>query len=88
MDVFGGTADQNLDRARFHHETHVAVVERQLTDGEFETHRLLLPGRQGDALESLELLHRPGHAGHHIVHVQLNDFVTAAFADVRHVDAN
>ena len=48
-------------------------IERQVRRPDREGHLTRLARRQLDALEALQLLHRPRHAADHVAHVELSD---------------
>src|SRR2546423_10876614 len=80
----GIRSDEYAKRPGLHDEAPVEAPEGELADGHAEIDGLALTGCERNATKSLELPHRPRHARHLIMHVELHDGLSCARSGIRH----
>src|SRR5438874_5726685 len=80
----GIRSDEYAKRPGLHDEAPVEAPEGELTDGHAEIDGLALTRCKRNATKSLELSHRPRHACHLIMHVELHNGFSCARPGIRH----
>src|SRR2546430_1973629 len=80
----GIRSDEYAKRPGLHDEAPVEAPEGELADGHAEIDGLALTRCKRNATKSLELPHRPRHACHLIMHVELHNGFSCARPGIRH----
>src|SRR2546430_13368471 len=80
----GIRSDEYAKRPGLHDEAPVEAPEGELADGHAEIDGLALTGCERNAMKPFQLPHRPRHACHLIMHVELHHGFPGARSGIRH----